>query len=257
MLKKLIMIFVFVMTSVSQAHTAGLPKQERSRFVFKPGVEIPKRILRKFKHKSTTFYGAVAVSRKGKTVWFSTSDMNNARSAADVARLSCEVKAGPGGECEVVTLMVPESSGGTFDQAMKLSGISGACLRFLSEVRDPTRRNILARGQCYSIYVAGSEPPSSKKDGGKAGNTLYLARNDLYGNFIAYGPDALRVKEAALSGCNATQAAFVRGLDKRIEPQRRISNRADLEIEARVIQNYARTRVTAGKCRIVVSEILP
>ena len=240
---------------------APLGKTDEGMFLLKPGVDIPARDLRRFQsgRKNIKFFGALAVSRIGKHTWHATTGANSARVAADIAKQSCELKAGPESLCEVVALKVPTHPGVSFDQALDISGVSQTCMAFWRHLRDPSRRSTW-RQQSVCVALHLDEAGRHDLQGSRgAGNTLYVAQNDYYGTIFVFGADADLTRRLALSACSKMQEDIRTKLDElgSMHPKRWTSNLSNAEVEARVGAAYNRSNAQFGRCRIVASEVLP
>lgn len=88
---------------------------------------------------------------------------------------------------------------------------------------------------------------------------MIIARNDFYSDVLTFGPDPALAKRAALKSCQDNHAAVLVGLEEQKwrNPNRHISNAADLTIEATVTSTYIKSNRGLARCRIVHQEVLP
>lgn len=259
-MKFFLSVAVLVFASFNPAITEALePQGAAARYVTKPGVELHKRVRRHLNRQKLQggYFGALAVSKTNGRKWYESMGLNSVKAAADIARLSCEAKAGSGHECEVVALLVPKSMPGEFSQLLKSSGLSSACEMEWIAARQPEKRPMGRWGGCWIDYVSESRPNQHRAREG--GHTMYIARNDFYSDVLTFGPDTGLAKRAALKSCQANHTALLKSLQLQRwrNPNERISNAADLTIEARVTSAYLENNKHLARCRIVHQEILP
>ena len=236
-------------------------RADEGKYVLKPGTDIPTSTLRRLKSRGerTAYFGALALNRIGPFEWFATSGANSAIIAAETAKLSCETKAGPGSQCEVVALKVPSNVSGSFEQMLQSTGMSHRCVQSWLELRDPTRRDFFrARGMCVYVFDSGTDRQNLKV-AREPGHTLQIARNDFYGAAFVFGADAERAKQKALAACERAHASLlaIENFGRSWDPAARVSNRVDLTIELEAIKLFNRAHPQKARCRIVASEVLP
>lgn len=259
-MKYLLSIICLIGLSFSPVSAAGLqPQGVASRNVIKPGAEIPKRVMRHFnaQKRPKNFFGALALSKQDSRKWYATTGFNSAQVAADIARLTCEAKAGDGHRCETVALRVPETLSGTFAQLLKATGLSTHCEIGWRDVRIPRRRPMGRWGGCSIEHVSKDGPNAYRAR--ESGHTLYIARNNFYADVLTFGPDPVLAKQEALASCQSAHESILRWLAKGRwkNPNFRIQNAADLTIEAVVTLEYIKRHKQLGRCRIIHKEILP
>ncbi|MBO9450278.1 hypothetical protein J7426_08440 [Tropicibacter sp. R16_0] len=239
------------------------PATSDGKYIVNPKVELAKPVKRQVRQGGRRggtlgFYGAIAVSQGARPVWHETRGYQSMDLAVEVAIAACEVKAGRRGGCRVAAVTVPDSYQVTFEQSLRLTGLSRRCVWSLDNVRSPRKRSTFSTvGGCVSFFASptGSQ---NRKEARKAGHTLAVAANGLFAAALVFGPEPQLAKRKALELCKNSHDALQKGLvkPKFRDPGSRIRNRAELELELRAFQSVIAKHKKAATCQILGSEIL-